>query len=824
MFFSVPQPRGGIRAAGLSLLASTMMFTAGSAAAAAADAQNPPASGDASGADDQADTRADVQDMGDEIIVTAQKREENLQDVPIAITAIGTAKLDELQVNDFQDYARQVPSISVQSGAPGFNNVYFRGVASGENANHSGPLPSVGTYLDEQPITTTTGALDVHVFDIARVEALAGPQGTLYGASSQAGTVRIITNKPDTSSFYGEANAEVNNVAHGEFGYIGEAFVNAPISDRAAVRVVGWYRKDAGYIDNIPGTLTFPSSGITFNNAPFVEEDYNDVETYGARAALKIDLDDEWTILPQLMAQKQVSHGAFAQEQGLGELQVQQFNPERAEDKWYQAALTIEGKIGSFDLTYAGAYMQRQIDAQSDYVDYAYFYDALAGYGTYFYDNDGNLVNPNQYIVSDDSFTKQSHELRFASPGDKPVRLIAGLFYQRQRHSIEQNYIIDDIADAITVPGTASNIWLTQQIRVDRDYAAFGEVTADMTRKLSFTLGTRIYHYKNSLKGFFGFSSGYSGRTGVAACFGPAEVPGSPCTNLDNTTSDTDFIHRLNATYKFNDDALVYATVSRGFRPGGINRRTGPGFGPYQADFIDNYEAGFKTSWWNNRIRFNGAIYQLNWSDIQLSFLGANGLTLIRNAGDARIRGAELDFFARPATGLTFSLGAAYNDAESLDDFCLYANSQSDCTIRGPDGEDNAVLAPAGTRLPFTARLKANALARYEFPIGGNEGHFQVNLVHEGKRTSDLRLVERAIQGNLDAYTTVDLSTGIRAGAWHAELYVKNLFDVNGELGNSIQCTEVVCGDPEGLTTIGPKIYTYVTRPRTIGLRVGTRF
>ncbi|PSJ41023.1 TonB-dependent receptor [Sphingomonas deserti] len=799
-----------------------MLLTGGPVFAEAA--QTPPATGDASGADDQADAaRPDIRDE-DEIIVTAQKREENLQDVPIAITALGTERLDELQVNDFQDYARNIPSISVQSGGPGFNNVYFRGVASGENANHSGPLPSVGTYLDEQPITTTTGALDIHVFDIARVEALAGPQGTLYGASSQAGTVRIITNKPDTSGFYGEANAEVNTVAHGEQGYIGEAFINAPISDRIAARVVGWYRKDAGYIDNIAGTLVFPSSGISFDNAELVEKDYNDVETYGARAALKIELDDEWTILPQVMAQKQVSQGFFAQERGLDELQVQQFNPERNVDKWYQAALTIEGKIGNFDLTYAGAYMQRQIDGQSDYADYSYFYDALAGYGAYFYDNNGDLVNPNQYIQSDDSFTKQSHELRFSSPADKPVRLIAGLFYQRQTHNIEQNYIIDDIADSITVPGTDSDIWFTKQIRVDRDYAAFGEITADLTSKLSFTMGTRIYRYKNSLEGFFGYSSGYSSRTGVAACFAPAEVAGSPCTNLDKTTSDTDFIHRLNVTYKVTDDALVYATISRGFRPGGINRRSAPGIGPYEADYIDNYEAGFKTSWWNNRIRFNAAIYQLNWSDIQLSFLGPNGLTIIRNAGDARIRGAEVDFFVRPATGLTFSAGAAYNDAQSKDDFCTYANSQSDCSIPGPDGDENAVLAPGGTRLPLTSKFKANALARYEFPLGASEGHFQVNVVHEGRRTSDLRLAERAIQGDLDAYTTVDLSTGIKAGRWNAELYVKNLFDVNGELGNSIQCTEGICGDPEGLTAIGPKVYTYVTRPRTIGLRVGTRF
>jgi iron complex outermembrane receptor protein len=801
----------GFRLAAYALLASTAL-----SGTAFAQDTDPPASGEGSGAGDQADTGRGQQDSAD-IVVTAQKREENLQDVPIAITALGTEKLDELQVDEFSDYARQVPSISFQSAGPGFSNVYFRGVASGENANHSASLPSVGTYLDEQPITTITGALDIHVFDIARVEALAGPQGTLYGASSQAGTVRIITNKPDTSAFYGEANVELNNVAHGEWGYTGEAFVNAPVSDRMALRVVGWYRKDAGYIDNVPGSLTFPTSGITFTNAPFVENDYNDVETYGARAALKIDLDDNWTILPQVMGQKQVSDGTFAQESGLGQLQVQQFNPEHFVDKWYQAALTVSGKIGSFDMTYAGAYMQRQIDGASDYVDYAYFYDKLAGYGAYFYDNAGNFVNPNQYILSDDSFTKMSHELRFASPASKPVRFIGGLFYQRQTHSIEQNYIIDNIADSLTVPGTESNIWLTQQLRVDRDYAAFGEVSWDITPKLTLTGGGRLYKFKNSLEGFFGFSSGYSSKTGVAACFGPPQVAGSPCTNLDKTTSATDFIHRLNLTWKPTEDILLYGTWSRGFRPGGVNRRgTLP---PYAPDFIDNYELGFKTSWADNRLRFNGAIYQLNWSDIQLSFLGANGLTEIRSAGNARIRGAEFDIFYRPVRGLTFSFGGSFNDAKITDDFCLIANDAFDCTTPG-----NALLAPAGTRLPISARFKANALARYEFKLGALDAHLQANLIHEGSRTGDLRLAERAIVGNLEGYDTVDLSSGVTNGRWSIDLFVKNLFDVNGATGNTIQCTESVCGDPDGLTAIGPKIYTYVIRPRMIGLRIGTKF
>jgi len=757
-----------------------------------------------------------------EIIVTATKREESLQRVPIAITAINTEKLEQLQVSDFEDYARYLPSLSYQTAGPGFSNVYFRGVASGENANHSASLPSVGTYLDEQPITTITGALDIHIFDIARVEALAGPQGTLYGASSQAGTVRIITNKPDTSGTYGEADLEVNTVAHGDIGYIGEAFVNAPLSEKAAVRVVGWYEKDAGYIDNVPGSLTFPSSGITFTNAGLVEKNYNDVETYGGRAALKIDLDDSWTLLPQVMGQKQVSHGFFAQESGLKKLQIQQFNPERSNDRWIQAALTIQGKIANFDVTYAGAYLKRRVDGSADYVDYAYFYDALAGYGAYFYDNNGNLVNPNQYIEFTDRYTKQSHELRIASPADKRFRFIGGAFYQRQTHNIEQNYIIDNIADAIKVPGTNSDIWLTKQLRVDRDYALFGEATADITDHLTVTLGGRLYKYKNSLVGFFGYNNpGYS-HNPIYLCQGPPVVKGSPCTNLDKVTSGDGFVPRINATYKFNDKALVYATFSRGFRPGGINRRGS--LPPYQPDVLDNYELGFKTSWLNNRLRFNAAVYQLDWKDIQLSFLGANGLTEIRNAGDARIRGAEFDIYVRPAQGLTISAGGSFNDAKITKDFCKIANKQFDCTLPGPDDTPNELLAPSGTRLPLTARFKGNLVTRYEFPVGSAKAHVQASLVHEGRRTSDLRLVERSIVGDLKAYTTADLSAGFQTGPWSAELFVRNLFDKNGQIGKGVQCVETVCGDPDHLTAIGPKIYTFVTQPRLIGFRVGRKF
>jgi iron complex outermembrane receptor protein len=751
----------------------------------------------------------------DEIIVTAQKREENLQKVPLSIQAIGNEKLDELQVNEFQDVVKFLPSVSIQTAGPGFSQVFFRSVASGENANHSTSQPTVGVYLDEQPITTIQGSLDIHAYDLARVEALAGPQGTLYGASSMAGTLKLVTNKPDTSGFYGELGLEGNSVSHGGMGGVVEGFLNAPISGNVAARLVGWYRKDAGYIDNVPGSRTYATSGIVHNNAPFVEKNYNDAETYGGRLALGIDLDENWTIRPSLMGQVQKSNGSYAQERQLRRYQTMQFNPEGATDKWYQAGLTIEGKIGNFDLTYAGGYLRRKDKTESDYSDYAYFYDAISGYGAYFTDNNGNYVSPNQYIQGKDSYRKYFQEFRISSPQENRFRVIAGLFWQRQAHNIEQNYIIDNIADAITVPGTDSNIWFTKQLRKDRDAAVFGEASFDVTDKLTLTGGLRLYKYKNSLEGFFGFNNpGYSGNP-VYLCQGPATVAGAPCNNVNKTTSDTDFIHKANATYKIDDDKLVYVTWSKGFRPGGINRRGS--LPPYAADSLNNYEFGWKTSW--GRFRWNGAVYHLAWDGIQLSFIGANGLSEVRNAGKARVRGIETDINWRSG-GFSLSAGASYNKAKSTRDFCRTANAAYDCTTPG-----NELLAPAGSRLPVTPEFKGNIVARYEAPVFGDwEGHIQLAANHTSGRTTDLRTVERGIKGYLGSYATVDFSMGVKEKNWAAELYATNLFNSGGVINTGIQCIEAVCGDVGGDTATGGVFYDTVIRPRVIGLKLSRKF
>ncbi|MGH8187305.1 MAG: TonB-dependent receptor, partial [Steroidobacteraceae bacterium] len=409
----------------------------------------------------------------------------------------------------------------------------------------------------------------------ARVEALAGPQGTLYGASSQAGTLRIITNKPDATGFSAGYDLEGSTVTDGGDGYLAQGFVNVPIGARAAIRLVGWKRHDPGYIDNVFGTRTFPTSGITVNNASRVENDYNDVDTTGARAALRIDLNENWTVTPGFMLQQQKTNGSFAFDPAVGEFQLSHALPDNAEDRWRQAALTVEGKIANLDLVYAGSYLKRNVDSQSDYADYAYHYDRTLEYGVYFYDDAGDLIDPSQFIVGKDRYHRFTHELRISSPAENRVRFIGGLFVQRQTHDIEQRYMVFGMAPIFEVPGWEDTIWLTEQERIDRDTAIFGEVSFDATDKLTLTAGARYFEAENSLEGFFGYNDTFStsGLNGLALCstFLGNEIEDhtgfvpfvnntgtAPCTNLDRRVEENDTIFKLNAAYQFDDQRMVY--------------------------------------------------------------------------------------------------------------------------------------------------------------------------------------------------------------------------------------------------------------------------
>jgi outer membrane receptor protein involved in Fe transport len=765
----------------------------------------------------------------DAVIVTSQKREENLQEVPISIQVLGVERLQELEINDFEDYAKYLPTVSYQSFGPGFSLVYMRGVASGGDGNHSGPLPSVGVYLDEQPITTIQGALDLHIYDIERVESLAGPQGTLYGASSQSGTIRIITNKPDPSGFSAAYGIEGNTIDEGGSGYIGEGYVNWPIAENAAIRLVAWTKQDAGYIDNVAGThvdagivggvRTYPTAGISDDSAPFQDDDYNEFTTNGARAALKVDLWDTWSFTPTVMYQQQKSDGFFAFDPEIGDLEVTHFNPERSEDEFTQAALTVQGKIGNFDLVYAFANLNRDVDTESDYSDYSFFYDALFGY--VFYDDAGELVNPSQYIQGRDIYRKRSHELRISSPADNRFRATAGLFYQEQKHDIQQRYRIDNIASDIEVTGFPDTIWLTKQEREDDDKAFFGELSFDFTDRLTVNAGIRFFEADNSLKGFFGYGAGFSGSTGEAACFDETDFNGAPCVNLDKETNEDDHIGRFNVTYDLTDDAMIYATWSEGYRPGGINRRgTLP---PYLSDFLTNYEFGWKTTWADNSLSWNGAIFQEDWEDFQFALLGANGLTEIKNANQAEIRGIEMDLQWAVTYNFTLSSGVAFYDSELTADYCGFTDEDGTPITTCPPGTINPITgepvegpeAPEGTELPVTANFKGNVTGRYIWDMGDYQWYMQGGVVYEGDRESDLRTVANDIVGGLPSYVLVDLSAGFGKNNWKLDFFLKNAFDERAEQFRFAQCAETVCG---------AQTYTFPSQPRTFGVRFSQEF
>ncbi len=363
--------------------------------------------------------------------------------------------------------------------------------------------------------------------------------------------------------------------------------------------------------------------------------------------------------------------------------------------------------------------------------------------------------------------------------------------------------------------------------------------------------------------GFFGFgrdpngppyNAAGSSRTGVAGCYTTtgalvrdnpggtelaANVPGSPCTNLGTfqngsvvpkDANDTGFTYKANVTWRIDPDHLVYGTVSRGFRPGGINRRAG--LSPYASDFLENYELGFKTSWFDRALKINGALFWQDWSAFQFAFLGANSFTEIHNGPNARIKGVEADVNWTAAPGLTFSGAGTYIDAKTRGNLCGFDDRNNACVDPSPDGAPNFIAAPAGTRLPITPQFKINGVARYETALtDGLKGHVQGVVVHSGSASSDIRTQSllpplptsptapevfanpAAVIGRLAAYTTFDFALGLNWPFLSAEIVIENAFDKRAQLSRYVECGSCY-----------QRPYVVANLPRTIGLRLGHSF
>jgi len=769
----------------------------------------------------------------EEVIVTAQKREQNLQDVAVSIQVLGNQQLEDLNVRSFEDFINFLPTVSYTAqggpGGPGFGQVYMRGIASGGDGNHSTSMPSVGYYLDEQPVTTINQVLDIHMYDIARVETLAGPQGTLYGQGSQSGTIRIITNKPEMGVSVGGYDLELNTVKSGDIGYNLNGFWNIPLGERAAIRLVAWHKEIGGFIDQVPASITFPGrQEHTIDNSDIVGKNTNEVTTTGLRAALKIDLNDNWSVTPGIMAQNSDHEGYFEHNPELfGDLKTGRFWPATGEDDWYQASLTLNGSIGDIDVVYAGAYLDRDQNYEYDYSSYSeylsYLYQGYYGNDFCLYTNDaGDCAIGTQYVDAQNAFTRQSHELRFQSAGDQRLRWIGGLFYQKQKHDFDLQYTVPDSAVATSVVEGGRVVWQTKQIREDQDTAIFGELTFDFTDKLSGTVGARYFEYENSLYGFNGFLSHCTGQY-IDGNFVEIEAEDGgeiqyPCFDtriLDDVAEGDDWAFKGNLEYRMDDDKLFYITWSEGFRAGGVNRARIEGIPKYEPDFVTNYEFGWKMTLADGAVRFNGAVYVIDWDNFQFSFLDfacCGNLTVVQNSGDSQTKGVEWDLTWAMNDSNTLTFAGSYTDAKLKTNY--WRDTDDEIAGEPPN-------APAGTPMPYAPKMQLTGIWRSNFDVGTTPGFFQAAVAYTGSRWNDLNTLNVPARQKMDAYTLVNLSAGIEKDSWTLSFYVNNLFDERAVIDKE---------DPGygGLDNLqrppGHAWFTIPNRPRSFGIRFGQRF
>lgn len=520
------------------------------------------------------------------IVVTAQRRSEDLQDVPVSVSAIGAKELDELNIDTFEDYLDQIPSVTAGGGGPGQSTIYIRGLASTTPnitvAGVAGLAPNVALYLNDQPLSQPGRNLDVYAADLERIEVLSGPQGTLFGASSQAGVVRLITNKPDLSGFYGKGSAGVSFTKGGEASYQGEVMVNVPVTDTFALRAVAYLDDQGGYIDNVQGTRdlresarfrpegtvrangvpvsatragfqsTADLSDVTFleaNNAGIAQDDFNDTQYAGFRVSALWEVTPDWTVNLSHQRQSLESDGVFFADPelgGLNDLEIERFETDRLEDDFSNTSWTVEGRIGWLDVIYTGAYTERDSEQRADYTDYMFVGQYLPYYicdGSVSYpgaaDPSGTCQEPNLYTNSSSTTEVFTQELRFSTPDDWRVRFQGGGFYSDLSLEERVNFNYPGNVDAapfgpfapnfpqttgfISDPGPfqPDTIFRNDIRRTDEQFGIFGEASFDVVPDLlSVTFGARYYDVEVDIEGSANGSFCNAGAAQDANAFG----------------------------------------------------------------------------------------------------------------------------------------------------------------------------------------------------------------------------------------------------------------------------------------------------------------
>lgn len=662
----------------------------------------------------------------EEIVVTAQKREQRLIDVPQSVSVLSGDALAKLGAVQFRDFANRVPGLAFSTAGAGNTRIVLRGVTTGYDV-----ASTVATYVDEVPYGSSSAftasdrfALDVGLFDIERVEVLRGPQGTLYGASSMGGLVKYVTRQPDMTRFGIDAQTGVSHTEDGGVSYNGAITANTPlVRDKMALRTSGFYSHDGGYIDNLA----------------LDQNDVNQADIYGGRADLLFEPSERLSIRTAAFLQNISRNGeatsdySFAGESIDGSLEQRRLFAEPFDQQFRVVSATASYDFGSAALTSISSYQTARTE---------YFQDVSPGYVPLF-TSVGIPISAaaTSNIINIDKFTQ---EVRLGSQKSRPLEWVVGGFYTQEDSEQRQDLLVLDPAGQ-----PAPNLFMNDLNSRYEEYAAFGDLTWHLTDKFDVTGGVR--YARNSQE-----------STQIASGL---FVSSRPTSRSDENV----FTYLGNMRYHLSDRATLYVRYATGYRPGGPNF---PGAdtitgeprptAPFEADRLRSYEIGFKAETENRGFEIDVATYYIDWSNVQITVV-RGGFGAIANApGGARVQGAELAITARPVSALTIAGALAYQDGEMLE-------------------ADTDLGARKGERLPNVPRFTASVDADYAFAAEGIQPTIGMSLRHVGDRTASFDNTLGFLQYHIPDYSTVDLRAGVTLGSLSAQLYVRNVSDEDGQ-------------------------------------------
>jgi outer membrane receptor protein involved in Fe transport len=703
----------------------------------------------------------------EEIVVTARKRTESMFDVPLSITVLSEEFIENLGAQDFTNLVPTVPSLNAYQNGPGRTRLYIRGIANGAgNDNDTQNGETVSIYLDEIPISLGAMNPELALFDLQRVEVLRGPQGTLYGAGSMAGTIRQVSNKPNLSEVEGKVEAGVSTIAHGSGGYTFKGLINAPVvTDKFAIRASAYYTDFGGYIDNV---LTG-------------EKDVNDGTTKGLRIAAR------WMINENFTADFSFFHHDYSDNGRPEDLDETPFlsrnypSFDGYDDEMQIYNMTLNYDLGWGEIVSSTSYFDRTVINRRS-LDLLFELALPPG------------ITPHELIDTTD-LSVFAQEVRLASTTDKPLQWTVGMYLDQKDTFYLNTFPVPGADEVLGVPSEAFGapadhlFYGYDDLTVDT-YAFFGEAYYTIN-KFTITGGLRYFNWKQNIDFY---------QSGLFN--GGANSDPRPQGKTDGVNP------KLGLSYDVNDDLMLYGQLSRGFRYGGINgaipesvcadeldevEREGGDVRFFDPDKLWNFEIGAKGTAADGSVSYSASYFYIKWEDMQTSRSFDCGFGFRENVGKANSQGVELELHAALSERWVVGFGGAYVDAALSED------------VPNLGAED-------GDQVPYVPKLSFSASADYVFPVTDTlDGFFWADVQYIGDRHTEFNHDPTTNYRKMDAYTVANLRTGVRWDGFDVSLYVHNVFDDDGV----IRALRRPPFDPDAVIH---------TQPRTIGVMLRKSF